>query len=911
MKNIFFLFIYFISSFSFLLAQEPNSVLRSPHKSTITYLEKTLTDNQLNYDVSHYGLNLTFLPDNDVIDGFVNMTATVIEEAIDHVELDLSDALNVSSVIMDENELTFTHNDYLLNISFGQTLAIGTTFTIQINYSGTPDNNEHFDFDEYEGEPMIWSLSEPYGAREWWPCKDYPYDKADSADMIFTVPTGMIAASNGTLESTTVNGDFTTYSWHESYPITTYLVSIAAYPYATFSHSFDYGGDEPMPVDYYVFPNHLEQLQDDYALIVPMLETFSSLFGQYPFINEKYGHAEFLGDGGMEHQTLSSLDSSEEDLLSHELAHQWWGNHITNESFHHIWLNEGFATYSEALWVEATYGQGQYADYMDDTEYLGAGTIFVENPEEDNIFDAALSYSKGSWVVHMLRHVLGDDTFFEILPQWAATVQEDGTGTTEDFMHFCEQVSGMDLGYFFEQWIYGERYPAYNMTWSNTGTTLNLTIEQTQNWQLFKMPIDITVTTASGQQTFIVWDSLQTQNFQLDLTETPLVVQLDKDNWILKTVNGSDGTILGNHTGGNLRLTVSAIGSIGFDEPDGDGDGFIYPFNGSNLLWHGGLMIGNSAEYVADSPSDEGSNDWAVSLNPPGFLNLSGSEVADQDGWAMYTDANHPNPKNIRVTQRSFSWSASPNDEFVIMEYTLTNHGAAAVNNLYTSIFMDYDLDSNDDDTFASDMDRKFIYMMGFPYAGIRILGDAPMANLTGISIDDYIEDNDGFTEEEKYPFLSGELSVPNSNEEQDWSILASSGPYDIAINESITVAFAIIGGEQIDEIIDNADAAQNQYELITGLEDLLAQPSQNLLAIHPNPVKSSTQVLFSVPQTDLVTIDILDIQGRVLQTIVNKQKINGQHQIEWQTDGFPKATYFCRLTIGEYQEVVKVIVLE
>lgn len=873
---------------------------------------KNLTANQLYYDVTYYSLNLDFDTQEEVMSGYVDISATVVGQDISKVELDLSDAFTVSQVEMQGALLAFTHTAYLLVITFPQILEVGQSFTIRVHYSGAPNATDYFSFDSYNNKPMIWSLSEAYGAREWWPCKDYPFDKADSVEMKFTVPSDMIAASNGTLFQTTTSGDRTTYWWKERHPITTYLVSIAAYDYATFSDEFDYGGTTPMPVDFYVFPNHLTQLTADYSPTVPMLEALSEMFGMYPFVDEKYGHAEYLGGGGMEHQTLSSLSGSSEGLIVHELAHQWWGDKITNKSFHHIWLHEGFATYTEALWEEYAYGQTAYHDQMAINEYLGLGTIYVENPEVENIFNGNLSYSKASWVLHMLRHVVGDQVFFDILKQWGASAYAYDVATTEDFQELCEQVSGMELAFFFEQWIYGEGVPNYGMITDVTastggGYTIDLTITQSQSTQLFKMPVDIIVNVGGTEQVFVVWDSLGTQSFQLQVDQLPLAISLDKNDWILKKLDQTGSGLLYDHIAGNCTLTVSAFGAIGFDAQDGEGMGFVYPKDGDNTMYFGTLMVGNGTDYVVDAQSETNDNDWRVYTPPVGNIHLGETHFSDQDAKAIYDDAGHPSPKNLTVTQRSYSWIDASNDDYVILEYTLKNSGVNSLDDVYAAVLMDFDIGSYEDDHVAINDDLRLVYMWGMPYVGIRILSDSPVANLTAISNQDYTYG--GFSEGDKYAFCSGGLHFQQGSLPRDWSCMASCGSFDIASGDSVKVAFAVLGGDDVDDLTDHAIAAEQNYRVISGVETPLSANETMLVIVSPNPFSDVIDVNFMLGEATFVTVDVLSLEGVVVEHLMGKQLSGGSYQLNWNASLFPKGIYLCRITANGrtiFKKIVK-----
>ena len=271
-----------------------------------------------------------------------------------------------------------------------------------------------------------------------------------------------------------------------------------------------------------------------------MMEIFAQKFGEYPFMGEKYGHVEFGRGGGMEHQTISSMGGHSEWLIAHELGHQWWGNLVTCSSFHHIWLNEGFARFAEAIWAEASHGFEAYKSYWQNHSYFGPGTIYVEEPNTAaQIFNGNLTYNKAGWVVHMLRGVMGDSLFFESLKSYG---YNDSLAyadvTTEDFKDICEDISGLDLTNFFEQWIYNEYYPQYGLSWYlNEFDELIITIHQLQNWQYFEMPIELKVFLTDESLLYKVNNQYQIQEYNLGYVDgIPLTIQLDPDGWILKEV---------------------------------------------------------------------------------------------------------------------------------------------------------------------------------------------------------------------------------------------------------------------------------------------------------------------------------------------------------------------------------------
>ncbi len=514
----------------------------------VIYEVNQITTNQEEFDISYYFLDLIPDPETSVLRGTVEVVAKVIGTDLDHIELDFWSGMNILDIHMTYNPgeiLYYTHMGDILYISLDKVYVPGEEIKVSIEYIGQPQNSPYnsFDFGVKDSKPMIWTLSQPFGARAWWPCKDVTSDKADSVDIKVTVPNDLIVASNGILREKVINGEKTTYWWHEKYPIVPYLISLAIHPYIISYDDYLYNeNSDTMKIHFYMFSENADLFSEMNAKTKDMIRYFSELFGQYPFIDEKYAHADFLGRGAMEHQTCSSFSFWNEWVIVHELAHQWWGNFITCENFHHIWLNEGFATYSEALWYEHLHGYGTASHYQMTTNlYLGAGTVYVEDPQNEDIFNPGLTYNKSSWILHMLRHIVGDESFFNILKAYYASQSHIfGAANTEDFQRICEQVSGINLEKFFHQWIYEEYYPRYSVRWKwikNGGMfQIQIDVKQVQENHYFWMPIDISISTTDGEFNFVVWDSLSIQSFTLEVPSEPLSLEIDKNNWILKQV---------------------------------------------------------------------------------------------------------------------------------------------------------------------------------------------------------------------------------------------------------------------------------------------------------------------------------------------------------------------------------------
>jgi hypothetical protein len=303
-----------------------------------------------------------------------------------------------------------------------------------------------------------------------------------------------------------------------------------------------------MEVLNYVLPHHLELAQATLPKTVDMLEIFSRLYGPYPFLNEKYGHSEFGRGGAMEHQTMTSTTTFDEDVIAHELAHQWFGDLITCRTWQDLWLNEGFATYSESLYREARYGVDQYRALIRSrmNDALNArGSLFVQDTSSvPNLFARSRVYSKGASVLHMLRHVMGDTLFFKAIRAYAGDPRfRYGTANTSDFQSVCESFYGKPLGFFFTQWVYGESFPRYTLRWSAQAEGTNFLIDAildqetgTTNPSAFVMPVDLRFSSAGEETTMVVWHSQTREQFTFSLPFRPERADVDPGEWILREV---------------------------------------------------------------------------------------------------------------------------------------------------------------------------------------------------------------------------------------------------------------------------------------------------------------------------------------------------------------------------------------
>ena len=503
-------------------------------------------------DVTYYGLDLKVTTNPNNLIGNVTIGVKSDTSSLNTCFLDLRDILTVDSVLLNESSVSFSHLNNKIIIMLGHTYNQDETFTLKVFYHGLPGGSGFggFYFSTHSDTPIIASLSESYSGPYWWPQKDTPADKADSSDVWITVAEDLIPVSNGSLKGITDNGNGThTYHWKNHYSIANYLISIAISNYIQYNTYYHYGVSDSMVITNFIYPENFENVKPYVDETANMIKVFSDRYGEYPFIKEKYGHAEFQWSGAMEHQTCTSMGFWGSGVISHELAHQWFGDMITCKDWHHIWLNEGFATYSEAVYIEAKSGKAAY-DSQIRSEMINAknaqGTIWVQDVlNEGEIFNGARSYSKGACVLHMLRGIVGDSTFFNILRAYVTNPKlAYGVATTEDFQAVAENVYGKSLKYFFREWIYGENYPTYTIDWSYSGPSgnvygvkLDISQETNTNPTYFSMPVQIKINTSIGDTIVTFFNNKQNQSFSIDVIGEPIGIIFDPNNYILKSIS--------------------------------------------------------------------------------------------------------------------------------------------------------------------------------------------------------------------------------------------------------------------------------------------------------------------------------------------------------------------------------------
>ncbi|MGA9407989.1 MAG: M1 family aminopeptidase, partial [Bacteroidota bacterium] len=502
------------------------------------------------FDVTYYGLNLDLSTNPEYVKGDVKIAGVCRQDDSQILTLDLMNTMHIDSIQVNGQGSPFIQNISSFDITLDHSYQSGELLSADVFYEGipAPTGFGSFEFTSHAGVPWVYSLSEPYGARDWWPCKNAQSDKADSADITVTCDSMYNVGSEGVLVSVVnQNNGKVAYHWKERYPISSYLISIAVTNYTQFSNWFRYSATDSMQILNYVLPEDYSTAIQVLPRVVDMLSIYSNLYGQYPFIKEKYGHAEF-GMGGMEHQTMTSIGTFDEKIVAHELAHQWFGDKITPMSWSDLWLNEGFAVYSTALYLEKEYGVDAYWNYINlqtGVAVSAAGEVGApDTSTAQSLFNYNLVYAKGACILHMLRHVLGDTVFFNSIRAYAnQPALQYSTASTKDLQAACESVSGKNLSYFFQEWVYGEGCPVYEYSWNwnsaGDSSTVTINIEQPsgrQNPAFFTMPIDIRISSPEKDTTVTVFNNTQDQSFTINFSSKPNSIALDPDGWVLKAV---------------------------------------------------------------------------------------------------------------------------------------------------------------------------------------------------------------------------------------------------------------------------------------------------------------------------------------------------------------------------------------
>jgi aminopeptidase N len=517
-----------------------------------------------NYDVKYVKLNLNVTNLSKALSGDATTKAITTISAFSAYVFELDSVMTIDSVFANGIFRPFTRSGPLCTVILPAPLPANTLFTVQVFYHGTPRTSATI-FDAIGGYNNIvspsWATrvtftqSESYHAFEWWPCKQSLHDKIDSTDIWITVANNLKAGSNGMLKAvTTIDTGYKRYEWKEKFPIDYYLISLAVAPYIDYSYYMHYtGSTDSTLVQNFVYnnPATLPIFKSTIDSTGFMIDYFSTLYGRYPFWREKYGHCMAPLNGGMEHQTMTTLGYFEGTIVAHELAHQWFGDNVTCGTWADIVMNEGFAAYAEALFIEHFRSHALMLQDMvqrqTDVTSVDTGTIYCpDTANEGRVFDSRLTYNKGACLLHMLRSVINNDSlYFQVYKSYQARFK-DSTATIADFKNTAEgmlstTVNGINLDTFFNQWAYQQGFPKYTITWNQVGGEVYVKLVQNTavptSVSMFTLPVELQFHSATGDTLVRVNNTQASQSFHFTWSRTMSALSFDPNFWLVYKLN--------------------------------------------------------------------------------------------------------------------------------------------------------------------------------------------------------------------------------------------------------------------------------------------------------------------------------------------------------------------------------------
>jgi aminopeptidase N len=505
------------------------------------------------YDVGFYFIDLEVTNKSTFIRGSITILAERVVPSIDTFVVELSQKLFVDSVFLQDKKYShFIQAENLLKIPLENEEMSVSNYKLKVFYQGIAGSGGFYSgISNMTAIPwkqnITYTLSEPFQARDWFPVKQNLNDKADSSWVFVTVDSTLKVGSNGLLGNIkTLNGGRVRYEWKSNYPIAYYLLSFSAGNYIDYSFYAHINESDSVLVQNYLYNSPgIDSVKYVIDQTPALLKLFSDDFGTYPFIKEKYGHCMAPMGGGMEHQTMTTITGFNFGIVAHELAHSWFGDYLTCGTWQDIWINEGFASYSEYIALDALKSKGDALNWLAQAQNFAINFpddgVFL-SPEESRsvqrIFNYSLTYKKGGAIIHMLRYEINNDSlFFAIIRDYLSDFG-NSTATGKDFMQIVENHTGENFEWFFNQWYYGKGFPYFVTSWRQAGDTLILYSSQRSSANdnsFFRTHMDFRIHFQDGSiEDFSVLYEKSEEIFRHKASKEISIVQIDPNSNVLK-----------------------------------------------------------------------------------------------------------------------------------------------------------------------------------------------------------------------------------------------------------------------------------------------------------------------------------------------------------------------------------------
>jgi len=816
---------------------------------TASLIKENKTSNMDRYDANYYKLNLNMDPSTESLNGYVKIRVTVLSN-ISQIEFHFNSNMIVDSIKIENLMRNFNHDNNILSVQLDKEYDCGEIISLIIFYHGSPIK-EHFLFGYCEGKPMICMNNILFGARTWFPCKDIPEDKADSMDIIISVPEELTVVSCGKLISEKNIGDGKKqFCWHEKYPIATHSVGITAYDYTIRKEKIFIQGDT-VEIYYYYIPEHADRIYDIFEKTKVMLNFFSSVFGKYPFADEKFALAESVWGKSdfpshfVSHQSYTDivLDDYNYMYFDDAMSGQWFGQMISCANFHHIWLMTGMMEWGRYLWFEWFYGHGlgpyQYGVFG----YFNQGTIFVENVEDQSEYDRRLITFKASYVIKMLRFVLGDASFFKCLRAFCSDpLFKYGTATTEQFQTICEQVS---------------------------------TIKQIQTiGPIFKTPINLTIERSEEDSTLFYWIDKKEQSFSFRSSKSPQSLILNKDKWLVCKTYTIDKT---------------EVLFINYNLEDFIGNGDQHPDAGETIrlifsVKIKGIRVINPTIHLSTSAAQ-------INLIDSVFV----VDTIEYD--STFTNNKTPFVFSVRIdylNQGGRLLITSQNLAYDLNENGDIEDSLFLANYLGVEYFDDKITDSLSAGVVGDPVsDRQAVYFYGSYGVNNQMSRDIIKPVPPAISILTY------------FPSLnSAGTRLANVNNRSKVVYL----PFGL---EGVAGPYPTSAANLLSRILDWFDSPVS--EVSENFERHIT--SFLLFNNYPNPFNPTTNIKFSIDDPSQVSLKIYNIMGQEIVELINEHLGSGIHSIKWgakNSNGLPvcSGVYFAKLVSKEQTRLIKLLLI-